>query len=231
MVVQHLMIDTIDYKTDSLIKWMGYLDTYGAEVMIAGEYAAGADFESALDVLETITARRDLSATQSVDLDRLLDIYYLLEVTPLQSFTSQDRSFLRNIAYSNTGAASGISRALLSSFGEYVPLPYYHGDQINFRNAVPDSTDTSLFIAEQFPLRIYPNPSNSDITIEWKDPERVCAFLMVYDFFGQKVLELNGEYKAPFNLKTDGWKDGVHWIIAQDNEGFSHFGKVLIFKN
>ncbi len=231
MVVQHMMIDTLEYHTDSLIAWIGHLDTYGAEVMIAGEYASDGDFESALVVLETIAARRDLSSAQSVDLAWLLEIYYLMEGKPLQSFSSTDRSFLRNIAYSNTGAASGVSRALLSSFGEYIPLPYYQGEQINFRNAVPDSTDTSLFIANQFLLSIYPNPSNSDITIDWKYPERTGVFLKVYDFSGQKVLGLKGEFKSPFKLETDDWKDGVHWIIVQDDEGFSHFGKVLIFRN
>lgn len=230
-VLQHLMIDTLGYHTDSLIPWMGYLDTYGAEVMIAGEYASAGDFESALDVLETVSSRRDLSPAQTVDLEYLLEIYYLLEETPLQSISQTDRSFLRSIAYLNTGAASGVSRALLSSFGEYIPLPYYHGQQINFRNTLQDSSQTILFNDNKASLKIYPNPTSGDVMIEWEEREFNCISLNCYNIFGDKVLELNGKHSSPYSLSTDACTNGIHYIIALDSSGKTITGKFIVLKN
>lgn len=230
-VVQHLMIDTLDYHRDSLITWMGHLDTYGAEAMIAGEYAAAGDFESALDVLETISARRDLSAAQSLDLDKLLDIYYLLELMPLQSFTPQDRSLLRNIAYANTGAASGISRALLSYFGEYIPLPYYHGEQINFRNVAQDSSHTFFSRTNDIPLKIYPNPTDGNVMIEWDDQELNCVSLGVFNIYGEEIIGLKGDLKSPFSLDTNPCTNGIYCIIARDNNGKTISGKFIMQRN
>ena len=196
--------------------------------MIAGEYAAADDFDSALEVLETISARRDLSPAQWVDLDWLIDIYYLLEVTPLPSFTSQDRSFLRNIAYLNTGAASVVSRALLSSFGEYIPLPYYHGEQINFRNTTQDSTHTLFSETKDIPLKIYPNPTGGDVMIEWEGQEFNCVSLSVFNIFGEEVIGLKGDFKSPYSLSTSRCTNGMHWIIARDNQGKTISGKFIM---
>lgn len=215
----------------SLISWMGHLDTYGAEVMIAGEYAAAGDFGSALDVLETIAVRRDLTPAQSVDLEYLLDIYYLLEEKPLESFSSSDRSLLRSIAYLNTGASSGVSRALLSSFKEYIPLPYYHGEQINFRSSSQETSQTVISGTKQNALKIYPNPTSGDVMVEWEDQEFICASLTVYSLFGEKVLELKSDFESPHPLDTNPLTHGMYWIIAMDSNGKIISGKFIVQKN
>ena len=230
-VLQHLMIDTLEYHTDSLITWMRHLNTYGTEVMIAGEYASTGDFESALDVLETVSARRDLSPAQSLDLEYLLDIYYLLEGKPLLSFSSPDRSFLRSIAYLNTGASSGVSRALLSSFGEYIPLPYYQGEQINLRSSSQDTSHTVFSRINQNALKIYPNPTSGDVMIEWDDKEFNCASLFIYNLFGVRVLDIKVGPKSPFLLDTNPFTNGMHWIIARDSHGKTISGKFIVQKN
>lgn len=230
-VLQHLRIDTLEYNIDTLIKWMGYLDTYGAEVMIAGEYASIGDFVSALDVLETITARRNLSIAQSMDLEYLHGIYHLLNVTPLQSISPSDRSFLRNIAYLNTGVASGVSRALLSSFGEYIPLPYYHDEQINFRSSSQDSSQTVFPWINQNSLKLYPNPTSEDVTVEWDDQEFNCVSLFIYNLYGERVLDLKGDLKSPYLLDTNSLTNGMHWIISKNNNGKTISGKFIVQRN
>ena len=231
IVLQHLMIDTLDYNKDTLIMWMEHLDTYGSEIMIAGEYASAGDFENAINVLETLAIRHDISQAQSVDLSYLLDIYYLLDEKPILSFSQADRSYLRNIAYLNTGAASGVSRAILSSFGEYIPLPYYHGEQINFRNATQDSTFTFFSATNHIPFKIYPNPTSGDIMIEWEDQGFICVKLFVYNLFGEKEFEVKGVPKSPYHLDTSPFVNGMHWVIAMDNSGKTISGKFIKQKN
>ena len=199
--------------------------------MVAGEYAAVGDFESALDVLETVAVRRDLSAAQSVDLEYLLDIYYLLEEKPLQSFSSSDRSFLRSIAYLNTGASSGVSRALLSSFKEYIPLPYYHGEQINFRSSSQGSSQKVFSGINQNSLKVYPNPTSGDVMVEWDDEEFNCVSLFVFSLFGEKVFDLKSDLKSPYHLDVNPFPNGMHWIIAMDNRGKTISVKFVIQRN
>lgn len=230
-VIQHLMIDTFEYNTDSLIRWMGYLDTYSSEVIIAGEYASLGDFEFALDVLETIAIRRDLTPAQSIDLEYLLDIYYLLEGKPLESFSSSDRSFLRSIAHLNTGIASGVARALLFSFGEYIPLPYYQGEQINFRSSSQGTSQTFFSGINQNALKVYPNPTNGDVMIEWDEKEFNCTSLFAYNLFGVRVLEIKDEPNSPYLLDTNPFTNGMYWIIARDSQGKTISGKFIVQRN
>jgi hypothetical protein len=231
LVVQHLMIDTVGYSIDSLIKWFGNLDTYGSDIMIAGEYAAERDYESAKDVLETISSRRDLTFAQMMDVANLDSIYSILQDRPLKSFTSGDKVFLRNVAYANGGVASGVARALLSYFNEYIPLPYYSEDHIRFRSLDQDSTKTQLPFPDESKLKVYPNPSTGDIYVAWEETDFKCASLSIFNFSGEKELHLTGEFKSPVLVKTDKCSKGIHLVVAQNDSGKVIVGKVLFLQN
>jgi hypothetical protein len=131
----------------------------------------------------------------------------------------------------NTGAASGMSSALLSSFGEYIPLPYYHGEHINFRSSSQDSSQTVFSGINQKSLKIYPNPTSGDIIIEWEDQEFNCVSLFVYNLFSEKTLELQGGPKSPYHLDTNTFDNGMHCIIARDTNGKTISGKFIVLRN
>jgi hypothetical protein len=230
-VITHMMIDTLDYRPDSLITWLGYLDTYGAELMIAGEYASNNDFESALDVLESIAMSRELSPPQEKDLDNMITIYSLLDEKAIASLDYQDRSTLRSIAYANVGMSAGVARAVLSYYKEYVPLPYYVGQQIKFRTSEPASGQENKTTSDETKLKIYPNPAGNFVTITWDKSKFQPENIVVIDMYGHKISGLNKVLHPLTVMETIAWPDGIYWIIAQSRNGNIISGKVAIIRN
>lgn len=231
LVMQHLMIDTVGYNTDSLIKWFGNIDTYGSDIMIAGEYAAQNEFVSAIDVLETISSRRDLSIAQENDVTDLINIYSILENKSIMSFTPLDKTLLRNVAYNNGGVASGVARALLSYFKEYVPLPYYAEGRLRFRSTELDSTKIQFPSLDNSKLKIYPNPSTGDIYVTWQEPDFKGVSLSIYNFNGEKELHLTSEFNSPILVNTDKCSKGNHLVVVHSDGGKTLVGKVLFLQN
>lgn len=66
--------------------------------------------------------------------------------------------------------------------------------------------------------------------IEWEDLEFNCVSLSVFNLFGEKVLELQGNLKSPYHLDMNPDTNGMHWVIARANNGQTIFGKFIVQK-
>ncbi len=88
-----------------------------------------------------------------------------------------------------------------------------------------------VFSGNQNALKIYPNPTNGDVMIEWERQDFKCISLSVFSLFGEKVLELQGDFKSPYHLYLNPGINGMHWIIARGSNGEAISGKFIVQRN
>ncbi|MBK9983761.1 MAG: PKD domain-containing protein [Saprospiraceae bacterium] len=230
-VIIHLMIDTLDYNVDSLIRWYGYLDTYGADLMIAGEFVVKHHYDEALGFLETLSSRRILSSEQNIDLEYMENIYTMLATKNVTLLDNVDLSNLRSIAYSNIGMSAGVSRSILSIYKEFIPLPYYLGQQIKFRVSESESQHENKTTPNEEILKIYPSPAGDFVTITWDEEKFQPNFIFVVDMYGRKIQALDKKLQPLTVLETFDWPNGLYRVVAQSKEGNIISGKVIIIRN
>ncbi|MGB4846935.1 MAG: PKD domain-containing protein [Saprospiraceae bacterium] len=221
-IVSEMWRDTIDFDIDTLIKWYSHLNTYDSDLMIAGELAYQGRMGDALDFLDDLSMNRDLTPLQEKDLENVEIIYKMLDVTDIEDLLSAQKDTIRSIAQSDIGSSSGIARAILSSFGENHPLPYYMGESNDppIRYRKEDSKTQSKLIESW--MQIMPIPSSQFVTITWRKVEIVpgeCS-LSIVDMLGHKVHFENiqyGKMETIFDVST--WIKGVYVAILRTDKG------------
>ncbi len=231
-IVSEMWRDTIDFEVDTLIKWYSHLDTYGADLMIAGELAHQGRMLDALDFLNDIPLNRDLRPVQEQDLDNVKIMYKMLDADPIEDLTFDQKDTVRTIAQSDIGNSSGIARAILSRFGENHSLPYYMGEMndppIRYRHVGQKPMEQ----AQKSILEITPIPSNQYVTISWSSGINNDSnlSLSVISLLGQRVYSqdiLNGKMSLTINVA--GWVKGIYIAVLQTDKGTLDYKKFFIY--
>lgn len=221
-VVAHLWRDTLTYNLDTLIKWYGNLDAYGADLMIAGLHAYAGDMNQALLALQDIYLSRSLTDAQTLDLSLIIDMYSLLASRSIDSLSVYDLSFIRTIAQSDIGTSSGIARAILLRFGEYYPLPYVIGNQqIVHRNvSLPGHVPPEASFHSLEMLTAYPVPAKDRLNVNWHGPAETSlkGFLVIYDVYGSIMTERIIMSGISRQIDVSSWPKGIYFVnvIADD---------------
>ena len=107
--------------------------------------------------------------------------------------------FEEEIAKNQLGTvAYGIDTILTDVSGYYEPTSsqvteYYFGSVINsisnitYRSCTGTRTPVDNFVKNIFPFRLYPNPSNGEINIEYEVPSESAVELVVYTIEGKEI--------------------------------------------
>ncbi|HZV67891.1 MAG TPA: PKD domain-containing protein [Saprospiraceae bacterium] len=220
-VVSHLWLDTVNFDIDTLIKWYGNLDTYGSDIMIAGELARAGRMTEALVVLEDIPSNRTLTPIQEEDLSNIIEIYNILDGTAILDLSVAEKRIIRDIAQANIGASSGIGKAILSYFGENHPRPYYLGEvtdpPIRYRNI---EKEKKINISESN-LNIFPVPASNNVFIKWSVPNvhNMMADLLIVDLYGRSILSQTILSDSGISLNVSNWNQGIYIATVRDISG------------
>ncbi len=231
-IVNYCSLDTVNFNIDSLIAWYGNLNTFGGDIMIVRELASNNRIGDALDKLDEIESNRELSVPQEVDLSNIRNIYSILDTTDIYNLTIKEKSIIRNIAQSNIGISSGISRAILSYFNETYPIPYYLGAinniAIEYRQ---DSSDNNLLFN---PLLVMPNPAKDFIYIQSNEAvEESSEYqLFVANIYGQIIYSRSINSNELFeSIKVDisNWSQGLYFVIVRDKNKLKHSRTFIVY--
>jgi hypothetical protein len=110
--------------------------------------------------------------------------------------------FEEEIAKNQLGTvAYGIDTILTDVSGYYEPTnsqvtEYYFGSAINnisnitYRSCTGTRTPEDNFVKNIFPFRLYPNPSNGEINIEYEVPSESAVELTVYTIEGKEIMRI-----------------------------------------
>ncbi len=136
-------------------------------------------------------------------------------------------SWLRYIAYTNVGMSSGVARAVLVHFREYIPLPYYAGPQIKFRSDEEAQEEDDLLGVKPEHLKIFPNPAGDFVSIEWDEDQFQPELLYVYNIYGQAVARYSDMPISGLTIPVTEWDNGLYMVIAMSHNGKIMTGKLI----
>ncbi|MBL7718326.1 MAG: T9SS type A sorting domain-containing protein [Flavipsychrobacter sp.] len=114
-----------------------------------------------------------------------------------------------------------------------IPGNYY---VIRYNGACPSSISNIINISlldikdiEQGSMKVYPNPSNGLVTIDW-GTEKVSRKIDVYNAVGQGLMheEIAGESRKVLNLSH--FAAGVYFLVVKNDEGATHTIRLTLTK-
>lgn len=90
-----------------------------------------------------------------------------------------------------------------------------------------DNDESPLGIVED-KLHIYPNPSSSNITIEFSNPQMRKHTINIYDCLGQLLMSLDDINTGELNIETGIFKSGIYFIELRDGQHIFEVKKIVI---
>jgi hypothetical protein len=144
------------------------------------------------------------------------------------SFTETQISDLRTIANScplSDGEAVLRARAMLNLLDEE-PVVYKDEELCN-----PVQPREGRSNADAWPqsIRLYPNPANDEITVEYRVGNSTDSRLLIFNVYGQLVQEIslpNADGKVTLSAKS--MTEGIYWYTLLGTNNPALTGKIII---
>ncbi len=235
-VVTATTIDPTDsalYANSGWEKWEGVLVRYehpqnqklfiSQENLGFGDYAVGASANAPLSQSGRILAGRQSGTSySSLFVQLVTDTVY----RTLDGFMN-----VNPIEVSDTMNMDAVEGIIYYGFSNYRLLPRNNDDFIGI-NVVLDSTNlpTSPISVTEFEglsgLKIYPNPATEWVNIGFETEQDFNV--TIYDMRGEVMLTKNAQTETRINLAN--FTNGMYIISLTNNEGQTHFSKIIITK-
>lgn len=141
------------------------MNSIAADLMLSGSYLNALQDSMALDVLDSIPDWHDLPQDRHDDIERVHEIYTIIERNTPDELVTADVDSIRSIGNeSYKGAAWAISRALLLLYDEHFEPLYFVPDTSSRRpgfSPVPKGIPNSIATPT-----IYPNPAQGTFVVQ-----------------------------------------------------------------
>lgn len=187
-ILTQFSLDTLHVETDSIVRWLGLVQTYPADLRLARHYFFAGDFGRFDTLWSQILVRYTLNDGRQNEFDRLDGVYGAL------------RTYLQQ-----GGLLNALSGTLLDTLSTYTSLCDEAGflaEVILRRNGIeqsPDCSESQLRSisgkqkenapAKQNNPKIYPNPANDILRIEYPG-SNLGGHVRLFDMQGRLRREL-----------------------------------------
>lgn len=193
LIVQHYLVDTVNFNRDSLRTWYANMLTLSADILLAKDYAANGDFTSAEYVLNGISGRYSINTQEQNDIINIQTIFDILSSHKVSEIEQEEIDTL--IALSdNPGHCAAMARSILTLHGYRFETQYVLPGLSGQGQFAQQGSSSQTF--EE--VTIYPNPSsdgiiNIVIPQAGKHPK---MHIDIWSLTGVKILSssLNGAY-------------------------------------
>ncbi|WP_157822139.1 T9SS type A sorting domain-containing protein, partial [Salegentibacter salinarum] len=108
-------------------------------------------------------------------------------------------------------------------------------EQIKEAEAIIPDEDVKMVVAEATTVKLYPNPAQFDVYLQFSDPKLKISNISVYDFNGRFLkffdkFQIIEKGKGEYRFNISGMSDGVY-ILKIFTENFDVFTLRLIKKD
>lgn len=155
----------------------------------------------------------------SVNIDNTAHVYNNTIITDTSNWIRITGSFIADSVYKYLMIGNFFDDINTSIINESSgPFAYYYIDDVclstdsilcaNFSTSIKKNETTDK-------LLIYPNPANSEISIQYKFPFNIA----IYNILGQKIIySTKSKSKDKITIETSRWKNGIYIITINNNK-------------
>ena len=204
MVVIHQLYDTVAYHRDTLMTWIGNMNSVPAELWLADLHLAAGDAATALQLLDNIPNNYPLSTGETADVQLYRDIANILSGQPVYGL---DGATLASVgSYDQSGGnAGGWAQNILTLYGAHYPPRYILSSGIGERSSEDRAKEIDNIENTGEHLTVRPNPANSHVEFLLQDPsEGSGTRLFIMDMSGRTVRA----FDLPEGVSSMRWDTG-----------------------
>ncbi len=222
----HLAYDTLNFNADTSRLWINNMNSYGADVQIALQYAIDGDATAASNKIQAISSKYNVVSQEGIN--DLLAINQMIRILDSKKspfyLDSSSVQLIKSLADANLGYSSSVAQNIVETYGIHYSPSYRFpegGSERGFHNNVE--------LGEGF-VKVYPNPASNQIFFEKSGfVSNTPLTLKVSDLTGQLiyngVIENNSLVLDAKNIQS-----GIYFFEIFGRDKFIQSGKVLVVK-
>ena len=118
IILRDIMADTITYSSDTIITWLGNVERYETDLMLASFYMKFNQLTEASAILNNASSKYNLSPSETSDLNLTISIYQLIQQNTLDGLGNNDLDNLKIIADDlSTPVSSSLAKSIVQHYG------------------------------------------------------------------------------------------------------------------
>ena len=220
----HLALDTLNYNIDSTRFWINNMNSYGADVQVALQYATGGNSSAAYTKTQQIASK--YSITSSEELNDLAAVNQMIGILDSYSpyYLNESRvQQIKLIADANLGYSSSIARNIMELYDVHYSPTYRFPEGQERSNQSNESSYKGA-------VKVYPNPASKEVFFEISGSEISSQITVkIFDMSGQIVYNrLIDAGKTSFDASN--MSCGVYFYEVFQENKYIQSGKFLIVK-
>jgi len=197
-------VETYNYVMD----FMETQTDYHAKSRLVDMYIKKGMFENALTILgemeQIASTSENIGALNDIELTEIkIDILQNLNTESIQDVVKRYEDFLTEMAADYNTKEGGVARAILESAGlmenfpiVFLPNPEAEVSTKSARISEPEQ-ETVLNTELKSLFKLYPNPANDYLSIEFINPKGACSF-NIYSIKGELVKTISSNQQLGF---------------------------------
>jgi hypothetical protein len=225
-VLLEYSLDTVIIETDSLIHWMGLIETYPLDLQLARHYFFQGDYVTFNQIMGALPTKFSLGTEQQTEVDDLQDVYDVLQ--PQLS---------TGVALYNLPETATDQLELLAP---YCDEAGYLAQVVLWRNGIVVATDCLTVGSRSFEqtvtvpsnedsvFRLTPNPSKTTVEITFVNSNEE-GIVRIYNNQGQLVDSRRrslGNSRLP--ITTTDYPSGIYFVEYISSHNKREFQKLII---
>jgi hypothetical protein len=223
------MIVTIGYNPDTIITWLGNVERYETDLMLANFYMKLNQITEASTILNNASSKYNLLASETSDLNLTISIYQLIQQNTLDGLANSDLDNLKVIADDlSTPVSSSLAKSIVQHYGLKIYPPIYFLPTNDENKRIGSENKETI----KYEINVQPNPTDDYIEFTW-DELPTLPSIKLYNAVGKLMWEgdLSNEIDY-FHLNTDFLQSGIYFyqLYSKGKPTYVKAGKLVIQK-
>ncbi len=229
LILSNYTLDTTGRKVDSILVWLGHMQTYESDLRLMLHDFFTRDFTGADAMITAIPATYELDEDMEADFADIQEVLETIrdivdEEEPLESLPEDILDTLEVNWGTDCSQAGALARNLLHRNG---------------RDLLPDCSEPARpalsvggrLVQKRSSLQIYPNPANTEILIDCALPVDTIDLLLIYDLSDGRILwQQTSSASVPLQLDVRSFDPGVYVLTLLTTGGRSEHQKFVILR-